>query len=780
MIGNVISHYRIFEKLGQGGMGVIYKAEDLKLKRIVAIKFLPESLTQDEESKLRFINEAQAASSLQHNNICTIHEVDETRDGKLFIVMDFYEGESLKEKISRGQLDIEEATDIAFQAANGLRQAHEKGILHRDIKPANIFITNNGVVKILDFGLAKFTGNQAKLTKTGSTLGTLSYMSPEQIIGGEADNRTDIWSLGVVLYEMLTGLPPFKGEYEAEVLYSVMNEEPEFISRNRNDAPIKLEQIVDKALNKNRDKRFRTTEEMLNELQIVCDEFKSGTIKKSSPFLFLSKRQRRTINRILIAVLVLVIAFVTFLWQNRVTKAEPAYIALMPLKSISANAEQEWFTDGMTDALITSLAKIGGLKVISRSSVMKYKNSDKSPTEIANELGVSYLIESSVIRIGDKIKISARLINAKDNNYIWAQEYKRDYKNVLSLQSELAGDIAGNIQVKLTPYEQKLLSDKPPVNPEAYDAYLKGNFNWYKLTPQSLETALKYYELAVQLDSGYALGYAGIALVWIGRAQNGYIPYTKALKEIKPVAAKALKLDSTLAEVHYTLGTVKAWGEWKWQQSANEFEKAIKINPNFAEARISYSHLLFYLNRPEEGMNQIKQALKLDPFNSLFQGFYAMDLMFARRFDDAIKVLEKILLIAPHDPIALSTLKSAYHQEHLYKKALEVWRISFEASGDREAVDLLNKGNAEGGYSAALKKIAELMIQRSKTRFVTPWQIATLYTRAGMNKEALDWLEKAYDAHDPNMPYLSVDPIFDKIRDNTRFKMLIKKMGLES
>ena len=452
----------------------------------------------------------------------------------------------------------------------------------------------------------------------------------------------------------------------------------------------------------------------------------------------------------------------------------------MPLKSITANVGQEWFTDGITDALITSLARISGLRVISRSSVMKYKDSNESSSEIAKELGISYLIEGSVIRVGEEIKISARLIDASTNNYLWAQEYQRDFKNVLSLQSEIASDIAKHIQVKLTPYEQELLSNKPQVNPKAYDAYLKGNFYWYKLTPQSLEAALKYYEQAVEIDSGYALGYAGIALALAAHAQMGYEPFSAYSDKIANAVSKALQLDSTLAEVHYTLGCIKAWREWNWAQAIKDFETAIRINPNYAEARAYYSHLLFTVNRPEGALNQIEVALKLDPFNSLFQSLYAMDLMYARRYDDAIEVLEKVRQTAPFEPIILSTLKSAYHQKQMYQKALEIWRISFGSRNDTESIDVLKKGNAEGGYPVALQRIAELMIKRSKTQFVTPWQIATLFTRAGMKDKALDWFEKAYEAHDSNMPYLNIDPIFDKLRDNPRFKMLIKKMGLES
>ena len=775
MIGQTISHYKIIKELGSGGMGTVYKAWDNKLDRFVALKFLPPHLSQAGEEKKRFIHEARAASALDHPNICSIYEIDETADGQMFIVMACYDGESLKVKIDRGPLLVEQSLDIAIQIALGLEKAHAKGVIHRDIKPANILITEDGEVKIIDFGLAKLKG-QTILTKAGTTLGTVAYMSPEQTRGAMVDHRADIWALGVMIYEMLAGENPFKGEYEQAVMYSIVNEDPEFITKVRSDVPAKMDYILEKALTKNLDKRFQTIEEMSKELKNTVEELKEGQHQKQ-PLYRLGRKQRRIISRISIAILAIII-FGVYLWLSQISETRPVSIALLPLESIAPNAEQEWFTDGITDALITNLARISGLRVISRSAVMKYKESDKSASDIAGDLGISYLIEGSVIRVGEQINITTRLIDAASNNYLWAQEYKRDYKDILSLQSEVARAIAGQIRVKLTHYEQSLLSSKREVNPKAYDAYLKGNFYWSKLTLQDLETAQKYYELVIELDPDYALGYAGVASVWLGRGQNGYAPYDVVSARAKPAAAKALELDSTLAEVQSMMGGFSAWFEWNWEQSVTAYEKAIKFNPSLAQARAYYSHVLFFLNRPEDGMKQIELALELDPFNPLYQALYAMDLMYARRYDDAIETLEKIRQTAPLDPVALSTLKSAYHQKQMFQKALEVWRFSFEVNKDHEAIQALDRGNDEGGYSVALQRVAEIMIERSKTKYVTPWQIATLYTRAGMNDEAIKWFEKAYEAHDNNMPYLSVDPIFDSLRDDPRFKNLIKKIGL--
>ena len=475
---------------------------------------------------------------------------------------------------------------------------------------------------------------------------------------------------------------------------------------------------------------------------------------------------------------IVLIAVTVYFLTRGVPGSGPVSIVLLPLENITDDKGQEWFTDGMTDALITNLARISGLRVTQRSSAMKYRGANKSASEIASELGVSYVLEGSVLRLADHVKITIRLIDALTNKYLWAEEYSRDFTELLALQGEVAKTIAGQVQVTLTPEEQNLLTQEKPVNPKAYEAYLKGNFFFYKLTREAIGTALQYYELAVEIDSTYAPAYAGIALVWGGRAQMGYVPMSVAAKEGEWAEAKALALDSSLAEVHYMIGVRRAWLEWNWDGAMQSFRKSVELKPNLAEAHAYFSHLLFTLKRPDEAMKQIEEALKLDPFNPLIQSLYAMDLMYARRYDEVIRLLRKTLEASPMEPIALSTIRSAYHQKKMYDEALEAWRLSFEARGDHEAIQALNRGRAEGGYSEPCRSVAEMLIERSKTSYVTPWQVATLYTRAGMKEEALDWFDKAYDAHDPNMPYLSVDPIFDELRDHPRFQAILKRMGL--
>ena len=774
MIGKIVSHYKILEELGRGGMGKVYLAEDLQLKRKVALKFLPHELIRDDETRTRFVYEAQAASSLDHPNIGTIFEINES-DENPFIAMAYYNGGTLSEKIKQKDLSIEQAIKIAICIAQGLQKAHLKNIVHRDIKPANILFSENREAKIIDFGLAKFVG-QTVLSRTGTTVGTIAYMSPEQTMGKKIDHRTDIWALGVILYEMLAGENPFKGDYEQAVMYAIVNEDPEFISKIRADVPLALEKITNRALSKNPEKRFQSMQEMSEALEQSITDIHSGRSKTASAFK-LGRHQRKFVLRSLPIVFVLVIVLIYFVLLKNVM-ASPVSVALLPLENISRDAEQEWFTEGMTDALITDLARINNLRIISRSSAMKYKGSEKSSAEIATELGVSYIVEGSVVKTKDLVQISVRLLEAANDKYRWAQKYERDFKDILSLQGEVARAIASQIEANLTPNEETYLSQKPTVIPEAYEAYLKGNFYLYKLTRRDIETALQYFELAAKIDSGYALAYTGIALANCVPAQMGYLSREESYANAQPALGKALELDDSLPEVQYMKGVIAAWYEWNWDLATSSLEKAIRLNPNMAEARAYYSHVLFILNRPEEALPQIKRALELDPFNPLYRWLYAMDLNYLHRYDEAVWELQQTLASSPDNPGALSTLRTTYHMKEMYKEAIDIWRRSFTADNDQQSLAALDSGYEEGGYHLALRRVAESKIRQSKSKFITPWQVATLYTRAGMPDEALSWFEKALEAHDPNMPYLNIDPIFDYMREDPRFKVLISKVGL--
>ncbi len=767
--------YQLIEELGRGGMGVVYKAQDTKLKRTVALKFLPPELTYISEVRERFMREAQAAAALDHPNICTVHEFDEAEE-KTYISMAYVEGQSLKKKIASGPLELDEAIRLATQVAEGLQEAHKKGVVHRDIKSANIMVTEKGQAKIMDFGLARVTGTTL-VTKEGETMGTIAYMSPEQARGAEVNHRTDIWSFGVVLYEMFSGQLPFKGEHDQAVVYSILNEDPASVTQLRSDIPIALDQVVAKTLEKNPDKRYQHIDELLDDLRSISEGIVPEEIKVRLGKAKLLRRKRAILYAGTACFLIIMAVITLSLFTGRAEVIDA--IAVLPLENLTGDEGQEFFVDAATDELIGQLAQIGALRVISRRSVMQYKGVKKPLPEIAQELNVDAVVEGTVHQVGDSVRIRVQLIEAlPEERNLWAQTYDRAMTDVLVMYKEMARAIADKTRVKLTPQEETILASTRQVNPEAYEAYNKGMFHFYKLTPQDLEIALRYFELALEKDPNYALAYVGIAHVWGGRSQQGLVSASEAGPKAKTARLKALELDDTLEEVHYTFATQRTWGEWDWEGAETAYRRSIELNPNYPDPRAYYSQFLFMMGRPEEAMAQIERALELDPFNAVVRSIYAWDLMYARRYDDAIEHLRETLRTAPTDPMTLSALKSAYHLKGMYEEALEIWKTSFAAKGDREAAEALARGYAEAGYSGALSRVAEMMIERSRTTFVTPWQIGTLYTRAGKNDESLEWLEKAYEAHDSNMPYISVDPIFDNLRDNPRFQDLLRRMNL--
>ncbi len=767
--------YEIIDELGRGGMGIVYKAHDTKLRRGVALKFLPQELTHISELRDRFMREAQAAAVLDHPNICTVYEFDETED-KTFISMAFIEGESLKKKIDRGPLELDEAIKVAIQIAEGLQAAHDKGVVHRDIKSANIMVDERRQAKIMDFGLARIS-DSTLMTKEGMTMGTIAYMSPEQARGEKVDFRTDIWSFGVVLYEMFSGQLPFKGDHDQAVVYSILNERPKSITAMRPEIPTSIEQVIDKAMEKAPDNRYQNIAELLDDLKSISEGIVPEEIKVRLRKAKLRRRKRAILYGGSAGLLIILTVFLLTVLTGPAEAIDA--IAVLPFENLTGDSEQEFFVDAVTDELIGQLSQIGSLRVISRYSVMQFKGMEKSLPEIAQELKVDAVVEGSVLRVGEDLRIRVQLIEMiSEERNLWTQTYERDMTDVYLMYKEIARTIADKARVELTQQEMALLASARQVNPEAYEAYKKGMFHAYKLTSQDLELAKGYFELALEKDPNYALAHVGLGFFWQAQDQQGIMSHTEAGPKAEAASLKALELDDTLAEVHYLAAAVRTWGKWDWESAGKSFERAIELNPNFPDARAYYSWYLFIVGRPEEAMLQIERALELDPFNAAFRSLYAFDLMYARRFDDAITDLQETLRTAPMDEFALSAIRSAYHVNGMYDEAYEAWKKWYDVHDDSEAEQNFLRGYEEGGYSEALSNVAELMIERSKTRYITPWRIATVYTRAGKNIEALDFLEKAFEAHDANMPSIAVDPIFDNLRDEPRFNELLRKMNL--
>ena len=742
LIGKVISHYRIIEQVGQGGMGVVYKARDQKLDRFVALKFLPPHLGADEDEKKRFIQEAKAASALDHPNICTIYEIDETDNGQMFIAMACYTGETLKTRIGRGPLAVEEGIDIAVQTGQGLAKAHERGIVHRDIKPANIIITQDGQVKILDFGLAKLTG-QTKITKAGTTVGTVAYMSPEQARGDAADSRADIWSLGVVLYEMLTGQLPFRGQYEQAVMYLILNEEPQSLAGFRAEVPMEVQRIVKKSMQKYRNARYQQMDEMLRDLKSLREDLKSTAIKEqSSPDR----------NRILV----------------------------LPLVNISTDAKDEYFADGMTEELISCLSKISGLRVIARTTAMQYKGAVKSISDISRELGVGTVLEGSIRKAGEQLRITVQLIDAQNQEHLWSQDYDRKLQDVFAIQCDVAQRVAEALKVQLLAREERQILKKATENLEAFGLYLKGRYYWNKRTAEGFTKAIDHFQEAIGKDPTYALAHAGIAdsYALLGDTGVAAIPPKEAFAKAKAAAQKAIQIDGSLAEAHTSLGHLKMH-DFDWSGAEMEFTRAVELNPNYATTYHWYAFYFAVNEKHNEAISAINRALNLDPVSLAISTDVGVLYYYARQYDQAIAQYLKTLEMDPSFVRAYVTLGSAYGQKGMYEEAVEMFQKAIDLSGDRTKIAALGRAYALSGRKGEALQVIDALNELSQHRYVSPYSIALIYAGLGQKDKGFDWLHRAYEERVGDLIYVKVDPYLDSLRPDMRFTTLLKKVGLE-
>jgi TolB-like protein/Tfp pilus assembly protein PilF len=763
-------------------MGIVYKAEDLKLKRCVALKFLPPHLMDSPVLKERFLVEAQAAAALNHPNICTIYEVGESEEHP-YIAMEYVDGETLRDMVRKGPLKTEETLDIAVQVAAGLGEAHRKDIIHRDIKSANIMVTAKGQAKVMDFGLAKLRGGSS-LTRSQTTVGTVAYMSPEQARGEELDQRTDIWSLGVVLYELLSGQLPFRGDHDQTVIHSILHKEPESLIKARPGLAPELDHVVGQALAKNPADRYQTMDEFREDVEAVREGLKP-----------LKARPRRAVRRIMgmrtvyvYSVLGVAVAFAVGLnfggLRDRILgRAAPApamRLAVLPFENLSGDPQQEYFSDGLTQEMISQLGQLHpqSLSVIARTSVMRYKNSSTPIDQIGRELGVEYVLEGSARREGSQVKVTAELIQVKDQAQLWSDTYEREMSGILALQNEVSQKVAAALALKLLPTEQGRLANAPTVNPEAYDACLRGYHYYIFTTKADLDTAEKYFQMALAKDPNYALAYAGLALVWACRQQMGYVPPAEAGPKGKEAAQKAVALDGNSAEAHYALADIMTWTTWNLKDADGEWKRSVELNPNYADSLAAYSHYLMIMGRPEEAMRQIERAVKLDPYNVMVITFYAVDLIMARRYDEAVAQALKARELQPGSPIAIGALLFAYAAKGMEKEALAVGRESIKIYGITDLDAALDRGFKQGGFQGAMKTLAEKLATLANQGLVLPLDVSFYFLIAGDKKNGLEWVERGYEMHDPSMPYLRM-PIYDTIRSEPRFQALFRRLGLE-
>jgi len=798
MIGTTLGHFRIIEKLGAGGMGEVYRARDEQLQRDVALKVLSPDALPDQTARARLLQEARAASALNHPHICTIHEVGEA-GGQTYIVMERVEGRPLKDLIPAGGFPAESVLRYGAQIADALAHAHERGIVHRDLKSLNVVVTPAGHVKVLDFGLAKrlsgseldeATRSQKSLTAAGAIVGTMTYMAPEVLRGEAADARSDIWALGVVLYEMAAGQMPFRGQTGFELSSAILREPPAALPAAVLSG---LRAIIQRCLAKETGQRYQHAGEIRAVLEAMeptgsgaaLAPPKQSAAAAPSPGAGRAGQRGLWLGGAAALAGLMVVGFAMNIGGLRGRLAGPAprgqiqSLAVLPLSNFSKDPEQEYFADGMTEELITDLAKIGALKVISRTSVMQYKGTKKTVPEIARELNVDEVIEGSVQRSGDRVRITAQLIDARNDRHLWAESYERDLRDVLGLQGEVARAIAREIQVTLTPQEQTRLASARPVNPEAHEAYLKGEYYWNKLTEEGIKKSMEYYQKAIQLAPDYATAYAALAFSYNLLASSEYAPSRENYAQAKKLAQKAVELDGNLASGHAALGFVLCYGDWNWPAAEAEFKRANELEPNGEGAHSVYALYLGDMGRIEEAIAEMKRSLELDPVNVLSRGNLGWLYYRAGHWERAVAEYQKILDRSANSSDAHAGLARVHGSQGRYAEAIAEWREARRLSEDIPGyIAGLGYAYVAAGKRDEAQKLLGELEQMSKRKYVSPYQVATIYAALGEKEQSFQWLAKALDEHNDSLVGLKVDPAFASLRSDPRFADLLRRVGL--
>jgi serine/threonine-protein kinase len=781
--GARLGPYEVVSPLGAGGMGEVYRARHLKLGRDVAIKVLPEELASDPERRQRFEREARAASALNHPNVVTIHDIDE-RGGIHYIAMELVKGRTLRELLDQGPLPLGRLLALARQVATGLARAHAAGIVHRDLKPENVMVTDDGLVKILDFGLAKLApeateaGSQVstveQATRAGVVLGTVPYMSPEQAAGRRVDLRSDQFSFGSILYEMATGRRAFRKDTSPQTLAAIIEGEPVPARRLNPALPESLVALVERCLAKDPEGRFVSTRELAAALEAVSETPPTSRLRRRA-FWALAAATAAALAWVLPP-------HIARLWPLPGSGAAPAImqsVAVLPLQNLSGDPEQDYLAEGMTEALITHLAKVGALKVISRSSTMRYDRGETPVSEIARELGVDAVVEGSAARVGDRVRIMAQLIDPRTGRALWGNSYERAFSDVLRLQGEVAQAIAGEIGAAVTPEERERLTTQKAAVPEALEAYLKGEVHLSRFTPQDLQTALRYFQTALEVDPDYAPAQAGIAMVWSSLIQANVRPPREVGPRALAAASRAVELDGRSSPAHGALGVVRTWYQWDWEGAEAEFQRAIELKPSSAPAHMTYAHLLAQLKRFDESARHMERSLELDPLNPMAQAMSGIQLMMAGQLDEAIARLRATLKRSPGFGLGHVPLWAMLDRKGRYEEALVSLKNHHAITeADPEMVDVLEAGYAAGGYREALRRVAQTLEDRSKNTYVGAIHVVDLFDKVGDREKALEWLERAYEARDPSMAALAVIPLSEELKQAPLYKEMLERLDL--
>jgi len=787
--GAVVGRYRIGEQLARGGMGVVYRASDTHLHRAVALKFLPPHLWVDHAARERLLIEARAAAALDHPNICTVYEVGETPAGALFLAMPHYEGETLRERLKRGALETDAAVAVATQAARALGAAHARGIVHRDVKPANLMLTANGTVKLLDFGLARLP--DVTVTPSGLTPGTIAYMSPERVHGEPADARADLWAMGVVLYEMLTGRRPFDGESEAAVLHAILRHDPRPPSRLRAGVPPAVDDVVARLLRRDREERYRDAAELLADLERAGRPERARphhALRRAATWVRIHRRARRRVASLAGTALV-VAGLGAAEWLTRrvppparqtraagTGEARPAVssLAVLPFKNYSGDTAQEYFADGMTDELTSTLTRIEALRVIAHQSVRQFKNSDRPVAEIARLLGVTHVVDGSVLHDGARVRITVNLIDAGRNATIWSEPFERERRDVLALQREVALAITRNVAVTLTPQDSARLSDTPPIDPDAFDLYVKGTQARYTSDPGAADhgVAADYFRRAIAKDSGYAPAYAGLAAVHASSNDEA---------RARQLAEKARALDPGLAETYVVLGLIRQFYDRDWAGSEAAFREAIRLQPGFAEAHHELSMLLARRQRFDEALAAAQRTLYLAPMSARFHHGLGEVYNMSGRYDDAARAAAAAR--AQDSSWSATDLLSgiAYGRLGRYDASVAALERFRERLGEGACVGDLGFVYALSGRRERALELLEVCKAQSSTPDPgwAAYGVATIYAGLGDREQTLRWLEHAVATRPESGIYLAVDPAFRSLHAEPRFRAVLERMRLD-